>query len=159
MERLLIVQRQRLVDLLVKNNFHVEHRTLVLAGDGYPEYLVQHASKCLAENPDLPVFFLHDSTPKGMRWVEEINSEPGVLPILEHSRIDLGVSPEDIKSMQILRPIKPSRQRYEIAVDAIPYASLAAALGAALEQQVPFSVIMLSQGYQDGGGPDGGHFG
>ena len=158
-ERLLIVQRDLLVDLLVNNNFHVENRTLVLAGDGYPEYLVQIASKCLTDNPALPVFFLHGSTPEGMRWREEIQRDPAVLAWSDHPKIDFGVSPNDVKSMKILRPLKPSRQRYELPVDAIPYPTLASALGASLEQQVPFSVILAQYISHDSGGADGTRFG
>ena len=58
-ERVLIVERDLLVDLLVKNNFHADQRTLVIAESGYPGYLEPVAEKVLRENPNLPVFLLH----------------------------------------------------------------------------------------------------
>ena len=56
--RLLICEREELVDLLVRNNFHAENACLVVAESGYPHYLLPRAQEALRENPELQVFHL-----------------------------------------------------------------------------------------------------
>ena len=66
MERILVVARDLLVDLMINNNRHTDQRILVLAESGYPDYLVPRARQLLEERCDLPVFLLHDATPSGV---------------------------------------------------------------------------------------------
>lgn len=64
-ERLLLVEHDLLVDLFVLNGFHAQQRTLVLSLSGYPTYLLPMAKRCLHDNPQLPVYLLHDATSRG----------------------------------------------------------------------------------------------
>lgn len=65
-ERILIVERDILVDWLVLNDFHAQERTLVLSVSGYPDYLVPIARELIEQNANLPVCLLHDSTARGL---------------------------------------------------------------------------------------------
>jgi hypothetical protein len=145
-ERLLIVQRDLLVDLLVRNDFHTENRTLVLTGTGYPNYLVDVAADCLRSNPELPVFFLHDATPAGTGWMSQIIEENPLLPWSDHPCIDVGLSREDARRLGMLRSVDSGGERHAHPVDALPYAMLAAGLSGSLEKQIPFSQLLVQPG-------------
>jgi len=148
-ERLLVVQRDILVDLFVRNKFHAEQRTLILSANGYPAYLLPVAQKLLAESPDLPVFLLHDSTRAGMAM-----AGGDLPPIAGHPVIDLGITPQDVKRITRLRALKAARQRYEIAVDLIPYATLSAMVAEAMTRGKTFDEILILVADGDSGCTD-----
>ena len=141
-ERLLVVQHEVLVDLLVKNNFHGENRALVLTGGGYPSYLVQPACKALTDDPDLPVFFLHDADPTGQQWATFMISEPKVMPWADHTKIDLGLHPVDVAKIKRLQSLRPDIQDFQLPVDALPYGMLALGLQNALEQKTTLTELL-----------------
>ena len=137
-ERIIIVERRILVDLLVKNGFHVDQKALVFSMDGYPTYIAEKAKKLLAESPDLPVYLLHDATEKGMRMYKKIR-----LPD-HHPVIDLGVFPEQIKNLSVLKPLRLKNQEYQVPLDALPYAALSGLSAAAIAANVPFDEVLTS---------------
>ena len=134
-ERLLFVQQDMLVDLLVLNGFHAEERTLVVSDDGYPEYLMHLADDAYRKNPKIPMFHLHDTTPA---------SPKGMLPspFYRYDVVDLGLFPADVKRIGAIKAIRPKNMEYTIPVDMIPYPLLAALLNEAMEKGVPFAPIL-----------------
>lgn len=144
-EAILIVQRDILVDLFVKNEFHAAHRCLVISESGYPAYLVPRASALLREREDLPVYLLHDATPTGVGMIDRLQRKVD-LPVANHPLFDVGLFPEDVKRIARLRPMLPARHDYGIAVDYIGYAMLASGLGVALEQQTTLAGVLDAQG-------------
>jgi len=134
-ERLLFVQQDILVDLLVLNGFHAEERTLVVSDTGYPEYLMHLTDKAYRKNPKIPMFHLHDTT---------LSSPKGMLPspFYRYDVIDLGLFPADVKKIRAVKAIRPKNMEYTIPVDMIPYPLLAALLNEAMEKGVPFAPIL-----------------
>jgi hypothetical protein len=136
-ERLLIVEHDILVDLLVFNNLHAQERMLVVSLNGYPDYLIARAAKLLEECPDLPVFLLHDSTEKGRGRADACN-----LPLGDHPVINLGISRNDVEKLDFLNSLHPEKMNYELPVDSIPQAKLAALLTDAMVKGVPFAHVL-----------------
>lgn len=142
-ERVLIVDRDILVDLLVLNGFHAQERTLVISANRYPDYLMPHVEKVLTENPELPVFFLHDSTSKGMGIFK--NKQLSNFPSFAgHPVIDLGIFPEDVPKIRRIRPTKPITSEYAVEVDLIPYNMLSSMTAEAVARMIPFNEAILA---------------
>ena len=151
-ERLLIVQRGIYVDMFVKNGWHAEHKALVISENGYPGYLMAVAKSILEEQPDLPVYLLHDSTPVGVAMKERV-LRAKKLPIHYKQITDLGLFPEDVKKAKAAKHCYPSKSRFEIPLDLVTYGSLAAMTGGALVEGLAFA-NMLAQAQATGGHRD-----
>lgn len=131
-ERLLIVERDLLVDLLVFNNFHAEQRTLVIAESGYPAYLLPLAQRALEERADLPVFLLHDAEREDGAMLARLHGPDSPFPIRDHPVTDLGLSERDIRQRHWLRRAARKGAWERAPIDLVPYPRLGPALGAAL---------------------------
>ncbi|MEL6544395.1 MAG: hypothetical protein AAFQ82_07200, partial [Myxococcota bacterium] len=88
-ERVIVVDRNIAVDLMVRNNIHTDHRAVVISQTGYPTYLIPRVQRILKERPDLPVYLLHDSDRSTHDMVEE--AVRAGLPLDENRVIDLGL--------------------------------------------------------------------
>jgi hypothetical protein len=152
-ERLVIVQRDLLVDLLVKNGFHVEQRALIVAETGYPQYLVPLAVKALTDNPQLPVFCLHDATDEGVEMAARLG-QSSMLAADQHPQIDLGLFPQDVPRIPKLKALKPQKVNHQLAVDVIPYAALSAVLTQALTEQVSLGHLLTISSQRGDGDAD-----
>jgi hypothetical protein len=118
---IILCDRPETVDWLVYNQFHTQTNTLILTAEGYPTYLINLAESLLADTPDLPVWLLHDpgTAPESMK-------RKCTLPITQF--IDLGLDSETLSRLTILKKRFSSRDRATLALDAIPYRTLSAAL-------------------------------
>lgn len=128
-ERILVVQRDLLVDLMIKNNQHTEHRMLVIAESGYPKYLIPRVKQLLDERQDLPVFLLHDATQSGRRMIARVKRLDW-LPVGRHSLIDLGFVPEDYAKLKRAEPVRAGYLGNEMPADALMLGAITLALGA-----------------------------
>ncbi len=142
-ERVLLVQRDILVDLFVLNGLHAEQRTLVISETGYPEYLRPRVKAILTENPKTPVFFLHDATDRGVGMKKRLR-KLNWLPESER-RIDLGIKPEDVKKMKRFHAVSPHRIQHKAAIDLLPYSVLAGGLASGLAGQMALAAVMEAQ--------------
>ncbi len=131
-ERILLVEHPILVDLFVLNNFHCHERVLILCQDGYPDYLGTQAEKSLEENPDLPVYLLHDASEEGERMNK--NLETSSLPIQTHPIVDLGFFAKDIAQIKGLEFIN-RQYANKIPVAMLPYPILSKMLSNALNKE------------------------
>lgn len=136
-ERIIIVERQLLVDLLVKNGFHTDQRALIFSADGYPSYIAERAEILLKASSDLPIYLLHDATERGGAMKRKINYP-------KHKVIDLGIFPEQIKNLPALKPLRLKSQEHQAALDILPYAALSAIGGAAIAAGIPFDEVLAS---------------
>lgn len=155
-ERLLIVERPLLVDLLVRNGLHARERMLVISPDGYPDYLMPRVRELLARQTDLPVFLLHDATEVGVRFAES----PAVQALLGptgHTPTDLGLFPEDVPGLQGLRPLKPKRADHRVPVDALSMLALSAVMTDCLAGAMP--IRRAAEQRAAAGGDGGGGYG
>lgn len=162
--RIVIVERDALVDLLVRNELHAQEKALVLSSTGYPGYLLPVAERLLRENPTLPVFVLHDTLPPG----EALNSEwwrriTRQIPIEGHPVTDLGLTTEDVPRIPFLQRVHEV-EGGRPPVDLMPWAILAPMLGAAFLAGEDFAHVLAAQGPGSGGSDstlwgDAGDFG
>lgn len=58
-EGLLVTTSSEIVDFLVLNEVHADARLVILATNGYPDYVLPKAKELLQRRPDLPVYLLH----------------------------------------------------------------------------------------------------
>lgn len=100
-ERILFVERDILVDLLVRTNFHAEQSVLVLSEHGYPSYIEARAERMLKESPGTKVFLMHDSTKTGVGMKGRVIAKYG---LAEGDVVDLGVFPDDWKKLKAAGP-------------------------------------------------------
>ena len=140
-ERLLLVEHDLLVDLLVQNGFHAQERTLVLSENGYPSYLLPVARRFLEENSQLPVYFLHDATEHGAQMAARLAPEE-VLPLAGHPILDLGLFPEDVKRMHGQRAMQPRRTRFAIPVDYLLFPTLGVWMAHAMVANLAFGDLL-----------------
>ena len=146
-ERILVVQHDLLVDLFVRNGFHSQERAIVLSESGYPSYIVPLAQKAIGQNPNLTIFLLHDSTADGQLMEERLRNS-GLLPLDKVTLIDLGLSPDDVKRLKRLRPLRPASVNYELAVDTLNYQMLAVGISACLVSGVALASLLEQQAAQ-----------
>jgi hypothetical protein len=163
-ERIIIVERDILVDFLVRNNVHAEQKALVIAESGYPQYLLPHIEKLLMQRPDLPVVLLHDSTEHGVAMAERIKKSE-LFPLADHKLIDAGLYPAQVKSLKSLEPLVPESTAYRLPVDTLPFAAMISGLagatmlpmyGAALVDQNQNQLFVGTTSGGDGGSADFG---
>ena len=155
-ERVLIVEHDLMVDLLVLNGFHAQEKALVLSKNGYPEYLVPRIQEALRASPDLPVFYLHDAAPFEASPVESLTRS---LPWLEGRQvIDLGLTMDDAKSLPALKALPAGEWQGVIPAAAVLFVVLSPLLTSALEGNMSLAHV-LADVQDSGGGFFGGDFG
>ncbi len=151
-EGILIVEHDLLVDLLVLNGLHSRERVLIVSLDLYPTYLVPVAAELLREREDLPVYLLHDATASGVTMLDRL-AATDTFPITNHPTIDLGITPDDVRRLRRLRPMKPKRFDYEAPIDFLLSAELASGLAQAFFHRVSLArVLEEDQADRDGAG-------
>lgn len=120
-ERVLVVDRDLLVDLFVLNGFHAQERALVISAGGYPQYLVPRLAQVLEQNPETPVYLLHDA-----------GSVISTAHLPEGARvIDLGFTSQQSP---------PPYHR----VDDRPYQQLAGMVSSAMKEEKDFSTLVVA---------------
>lgn len=140
-ERLLLVERDLLVDLLVKNGVHAEQRMAVLAESGYPKYLLPVAQRLLVDQPDLPVFLLHDATPEGMKMKDRVLAGRP-LDVSGHPITDLGMFPDDFQKLDRTAYFDPDDRARALPADALLLPMMTAGLTAAMVDAIPLGEVI-----------------
>nr|WP_143547712.1 hypothetical protein [Rhodopirellula sp. SM50] len=139
-QRLLIVQRDELVDLFVLNNLHAEQSMLVLSINGYPHYLLGHARRVLEEQPDLPVHLLHDADAAGQQMQSQLPKLG--LPLQGRNIIDLGFSPDDFNRLKRAKQIDPKNRKRTLPVDVLALPFLSTGLAACFASEMTMSALL-----------------
>ncbi|MCH9671011.1 MAG: hypothetical protein K0U93_06125 [Gammaproteobacteria bacterium] len=127
-ERIIVVERDLMVDLFVLNGLHTQERALVVSETGYPSYLWPKAKEMIAANPAIPVILLHDSTAAGLDMAQRVAR----LDLGASAVKDVGIFPDDIKQLKRLTPTNPARSGFAVALDLLPYAMMATGISAAI---------------------------
>lgn len=143
-ERLLIVERDILVDLFVMNGVHAEQRMLVVSETGYPDYLMPVARRLLEEQPDLPVFLLHDATVHGVAMAERMRVSD-VLPLEGRTVTDLGMFPTDFQMLNRTKRFDPDNTHRALPVDAMMLPFMTMGLGAAMTEGMTLGAMIEQQ--------------
>ena len=141
-EKVLLVQRKSLVDLLVFNNIHMATRALIATPDGYPDYIAARAQNLLEESPELPVFYLHDATDEGIAWAKNIKArfEESGRPMIE-----VGIAPAAIKQIKKLNTLRLKSENYNALIDYLPMAMLANGISLSLEKNMTMEEMLIAE--------------
>lgn len=125
-EGVLIVERPILVDLFVLNGFHAANRMLVVSQCGYPSYIVSQANQILSQQPNVPVYALHDATPAGASMVTQLKRS-GIFELRDHRIVDLGLDTAKLSRTPRLQQFAIDGQ---VAIDHLKWNRLASGVAA-----------------------------
>jgi hypothetical protein len=120
---LFVVERDVLVDLLLKNGAHTDLSALIVAESGYPAALAAEARRVLGENTGLKVIAVHDATPDGIAMVGRLKKSR-VLPLADREIVDAGLFPADVTWLAELAPAIPAGYTQSVPVDSLSYDAL-----------------------------------
>ncbi|MEO6603455.1 MAG: hypothetical protein ABIQ16_26465 [Polyangiaceae bacterium] len=120
---LVVVERDLLVDLLLKNGAHAELNAIIVAESGYPTALATEARRILAARPDLKVIAVHDATPEGVAMAGRLQKNH-VFPLANHDVVDAGLFPADVTWLAELAPAIPAGYTQTVPVDSLSYDAL-----------------------------------
>lgn len=98
-ERILIVEHDDTVDMLLLNRFHFENKTLVVSAGKYPGPAFEACRRFLSAHPDLPVFLVHDCSADGIRMQSRLLTDPG-WDLKEKNITNLGLHPKDVARLK-----------------------------------------------------------
>ena len=90
-ERILVVERDDLVDMLVRNRFHLTAKTAVISQSGYPARMLAACWGFLRRHPQTPVQLLHDASMQGFALAARLAADPQ-WPLAPHPLVDLGIT-------------------------------------------------------------------
>lgn len=90
-ERILVVERDDLVDMLIRNRFHLTAKAVVVSRTGYPEPVFAACREFLRNHPDTPVQLVHDASTQGFALATQLADESKWRFAREHLS-DLGIS-------------------------------------------------------------------
>jgi DNA-directed RNA polymerase subunit RPC12/RpoP len=116
-QRLLIVDNELLVDVLIKNHWHTDHQTLVVSASGYPSSVTELVNRYLSKNPNLIVYLFHSSHAENFR--EQIVSAGKIL-LKEHQVNDLGITPSMIKNLTFFKKHYEKAPGGRVGTDQLP---------------------------------------
>jgi hypothetical protein len=136
-ERVMVVERDLLVDLLVLNEWHADTHALVISANGYPRAMLPQATHVLGDSPQLPVFLLHDAAPTAMNISDQVRRL-----IDEHPVVDLGLSMQDAKKLNALRAHMSRGSDQVVPVDLLPFHRLSAMLSHAVTTGIPIASLL-----------------
>lgn len=93
-QRIVIVERDILVDWLIENELDAEFELLIVSAQGYPQHNLELARHALERDPELGVWLLHDATLAGSELAQRV-SRAKLLPLAGHEPLDAGLFPAD----------------------------------------------------------------
>lgn len=115
-ERMLIVERDDIADMLLMNNFAADNKTLVVSAQGYPKRAFLAFKHFAKKNPDLPVYVMHDASKAGVQLKTRLQMDPA-WGLQNRDIQDLGLFPDDVKRLEqpIWLPDKSKERSKETA--------------------------------------------
>jgi len=122
-ECLIIVERDALVDLLLKNDAHTTLGALIVAESGYPQTLSREAQRLLETRKDLKTIAVHDATPAGVAMPARLQKS-AIFPLAQREIVDAGLFPADVTWLAELAPAIPAAHAFRVPLDSLSYAAL-----------------------------------
>ena len=93
--RVVVCQRERMVDLLIANRFHLEAACPVVGPDGYPDRLFPGLIEELRGHDSVDVFVLHDLSAAGIEFANDVKAGPAWFGMCQGANVvDVGINPE-----------------------------------------------------------------
>lgn len=120
---LLLVEREPLVDLLLKNGAHRELSALIVAESGYPAALAGEARRLLEARAELTVIAVHDATPSGSGMLARLHTS-SAFALSQRQVLDAGLFPADVTWLAELAPAIPSGHANRVPLDSLSFDSL-----------------------------------
>lgn len=110
-ERILVVERDDLVDMLIRNRFHLNHKTAVVSCTGYPNKVFAACQEFLRHHPNTPVQVLHDASAPGFGLTTQLAADPK-WEFARRSLVDLGISRAALQNRYLLPwlPVNSSKR-------------------------------------------------
>ncbi len=144
-ERVLICERNEMVDFFLSNLFHFHYSCPVIGGNGYPQDICEDMLRRLKQNPNLKVFLLHDYSPAGYAFVRRIKTDPKWFGGgKRYNIIDLGLNSGQkklFKSMTVKQVDRNKKVKETAELSLFQPAVLVALCGAAINEGVPLDLI------------------
>jgi len=75
-EAILVVERNDLVDALIKSRFHMQSKTAVVSQSGYPRQVFAALPSFIQAHPEIPVLVAHDISQAGLVFIEKLKQQP-----------------------------------------------------------------------------------
>jgi hypothetical protein len=95
-DRVVVCDSATIAQLLIANNFHFENNCAVLSINGYPQRIFRTVLQMLKRNPELKVYALHDSSPRGVRLLHHLRTSQNWFAESTVTIYDLGLLPRHI---------------------------------------------------------------
>ncbi len=141
-ERILVVERDDLVDMLVRNRFHLSAKAVVVSRTGYPERVFTACREFLRNHPDTPVQLVHDASPQGFAFAAQLADDSKWR--FAHQRLtDLGISRSVLDNTSLLPWLSTRRFRRNGAFGGNPAKMLRAGYRVPLDYIGPKPLIGL----------------
>lgn len=90
-ERILVVERDDLADVLIRNRFHLSAKVVVVSRTGYPAPIFAACQGFLTRHPVTPVQVLHDASLSGFALSAQLAADPQ-WQFARDQLVDLGLS-------------------------------------------------------------------
>ncbi|MCP5197572.1 MAG: hypothetical protein H6974_12450 [Gammaproteobacteria bacterium] len=90
-ERILLVERDDLVDMLIRNRFHLTAKAAVVSRTGYPNQVFAACREFLRHHPSTPVQVVHDASNAGFALTAQLAAD-SKWQFARQQLVDLGIS-------------------------------------------------------------------
>jgi hypothetical protein len=98
-ERILIVEHDDMVDMLIANHFHIDNKAAVISANKYPEHVFKACRTFLESNTQIPVEVIHDASLTGQQLTHRLMSDPS-WKLQDKNVKDLGLFVQDLGKMK-----------------------------------------------------------
>jgi hypothetical protein len=112
-ERILVVERDDLVDMLVRNRFHLTSKTAVISRNGYPSAMFAACQKFMRDHPNTPVHLLHDASLSGFGMGVQLGAD--------WRGVDLGINRQTLDSCSGKLPWLPTADQTKAGIWSIQH--------------------------------------
>ncbi|MCR9145436.1 MAG: hypothetical protein NXI24_24570 [bacterium] len=129
-EKVLIVERDILVDFFVLNEFAMREKALVISETGYPVYLEDRLREIVIAQPNVPVYLLHDATDTGVKMRSRVIQRWPQIHVKQI--LDCGLFAAQIKSIPGLKRMRSRQPISGMPVDFLSVGRLGGLVAAAL---------------------------
>lgn len=102
-ERILVVEHDEMVDMLIRNRFHQTARTAVVSASGYPAGLFAACAGFIARHPQIPVQVLHEASALGFNRINQLRNDSR-WRFAANNLVDIGLNPAQLHSYHSTLP-------------------------------------------------------
>jgi DNA-directed RNA polymerase subunit RPC12/RpoP len=162
-ERLVVADSDAIVDVLLANGFHGDHRCAVLSASRYPRWAYDLLLPRLRAAPPETIVVVHDADPRGCVLAAEVERNADWFGGVDGVRVvDAGLRPADARRFRgVLLPGRPPAIGHGMSVDESRWLARHALELTAVRPRALLSVlgrVVAGESTEAGAGGDGGAF-